>query len=87
MQTGYWKTADGKKIRICDMDNNHLINVIRFLERNGDNKATRVGKPFEDAVKPEYWLFLDELEDDSIMDINAERPYLEPLGMKLFNSQ
>lgn len=63
VQTGYWKTKDGRKIRICDMDNRHLINTIRFLERKADEQVKESGKPFEDQVRSEYWLFLDELEE------------------------
>jgi len=58
MQTGYWRTGEGEKIRICDMDNRHLINTIRYLE-----KETKGKTPFEDHVRPEYWLFLEELND------------------------
>jgi len=63
MQTAYWKTGDGEKIRICDMENRHLINTIRYLERKASEKTKKTGKPFEDVVRTEYWLFLDELED------------------------
>lgn len=32
-QTKFWQTREGKKVRICDMDDAHLENTIRFLER------------------------------------------------------
>lgn len=32
-RTKIWKTRDGKKIRVCDMDDAHLGNTIAFLER------------------------------------------------------
>lgn len=34
--TRKWTTAQGEKIRIKDMENDHLINSIRFLERTAD---------------------------------------------------
>lgn len=32
-QTKLWKTKSNEKIRICDMDNNYLLNSIKYIER------------------------------------------------------
>lgn len=32
--TKMWKCQDGRKIRICDMEDKHLMNTIFFLERS-----------------------------------------------------
>jgi len=83
MQTGYWKTGDGKKVRICDMDNRHLINTIRYLERKAEEEVKKSGKPFEECVRTEYWLFIEELEyrikEDKILGflIEGNRVYMK----------
>lgn len=32
--TKIWKTKDGRKIRIKDLDDGHLVNCIKMIERN-----------------------------------------------------
>lgn len=34
-QTKVWETADGRRVRICDMDDQHLINTMNMLRRVG----------------------------------------------------
>jgi len=35
-QTKLWKTKSGRKVRICDMSDDHLLNTIRMLKRNAE---------------------------------------------------
>ena len=37
-----WKTKDGRKLWIKDMDNNHLLNTLRFLERGAKHEQGKV---------------------------------------------
>lgn len=37
-QTKKWTMRDGKKIRICDMDTDHLKNTIAMLDKYGERK-------------------------------------------------
>lgn len=30
----YWKTKDGREIPIKDMDNNHLVNTLKMLQKH-----------------------------------------------------
>ena len=41
-QTKIWKTKDGRKIRICDMTDQHLLNSIKLLIRAGERVKTEV---------------------------------------------
>jgi predicted transcriptional regulator len=41
-----WKTKEGKEILIRDMDDRHLINAIRMLERRAEEGVRRIyGSP------------------------------------------
>lgn len=37
-QTKLWTTRDGRKIRICDMDDSHLLNTVKLLQRVAEAK-------------------------------------------------
>lgn len=34
-ETTLWQKKDGSKIRICDMDNDHLMNTIKQIQSKG----------------------------------------------------
>jgi len=63
-----WKQRDGTLIRLIDMDDKHLFNAIRMLERAADRRAAKaeldqsgceVDEPFdylrEQFLKPVYY--------------------------------
>ena len=37
-QTKLWTMRNKSRIRICDMEDSHLLNTIRYLERQAENK-------------------------------------------------
>jgi len=38
----YWKTKDGKKVSIDDMDTNHLKNVLKMIVNNSNKHRLKV---------------------------------------------
>lgn len=38
----FWKTSDGKKIKIKDLDDKHLINCIHYLEKTSLQEYSRL---------------------------------------------
>jgi hypothetical protein len=50
--TKLWTMRDGRKVRVCDMDDGHLLNAMRMLDRTGQRE-------FEDA-----WDAMEGVPDD-----------------------
>lgn len=44
-QTRVWTSKDGKRIRICDMDDRHLINTIKMLRRKAGEVRLNIQYP------------------------------------------
>ena len=64
-QTKLWKTKDGQKIRICDMDDKHLRNTTKMLVRFAEDarwKMIRTLSGLELIVSGEH--AQDMLDDD-----------------------
>jgi len=41
-EPGTWRPKDGRVLRICDMDNQHLANTIRMLRRRAEQRRPEV---------------------------------------------
>ncbi len=43
--TKIWQTKDGRKVRICDMTNSHLLNTIKYLEKQTQYAKAELSYP------------------------------------------
>ena len=73
-QTKLWTTKNGKKIRICDMTNGHLINSINFIEKLA-NVITQKG------IVAGYSMLSILQGECAIDDVSRELNYLEEYGI------
>ena len=63
----YWKTREGKIIKIKDMDDNHLLKTIDYIKRN---KVT-VFYSYEEMCKAAGFL-RGEMAQDTIIDNSVD---------------
>lgn len=66
-----WKTRDGRVLRIVDMEDDHLVNAIRMLEREAHAKYLTQdtgGLTAVDMVVLEETFFLHRNYDDLVFE-------------------
>ncbi len=75
--TKFWKTRDGRNIRVCHMTDTHLLNTIRFMDRQAaayERDAIRVGLHALTALHGEMALLSVEQELDCLMEEGVRMP-------------
>ena len=89
-QTKVWKTVDGREIRICDMDDNHLNNVIALLDRYKSAKISHLIKAGHEALLSlQGEMAIDSIERDleNLMDFGLTLDEVHPLFKTLILEQ
>lgn len=73
-QTKLWTTKDGRRIRICDMEDDHLLHTIRLLQRVAETKRIKSVVFYTTCEQPTSDGALDcfNREFDSVMDAELE---------------
>ena len=72
--TKKWPTKTGKKIRICDMTDTHLINTINMIERRAKQET-------DNALSAAYRAEMFLTGEMALMSIENEIRHLEEEGL------
>lgn len=72
--TKLWTTNDGRRLRICDMTDDHLLNTIRLLQRFAEAERIKSTVFYATCTPPESDGALDcfNREFDAVMDSTYE---------------
>lgn len=70
-QTRLWRTKDGRKIRVCDMDSNHLSHTINMLRRTAEFELLEMGR-FTQFLQGEMAQYFAEQDYDRLLSMCQE---------------
>ena len=73
-QTKLWTTRDGRRIRICDMSDEHLLNVVKLLQRFAEATRITTVNLYVNTPGPQGDMaqYLFEQEFDAVLDSTYE---------------
>lgn len=78
--TKKWKKKDGTKIRICDMEDSHLLNAIKMLDKMADTAKLEIPYPNFNGEMAQWFA---EQEYDRMLEATPE--YFFPIYEDLYN--
>lgn len=69
-----WKTANGEKLEIKNMTDNHLLNTIKFIARNTENYINNTKNFYLNCSEPNGEMARDcfDTEFYSVMEMDLE---------------
>lgn len=70
-ETAYWTCKDGRRLRICDMDDRHLLNTIRFLERALEDRKACPPPSFQGEMAQ----FFADMEWEAMQELDTSDAY------------
>jgi len=71
--TKKWTTADGQKVRICDMSDDHLLNAVAACQRIHEQAVRAM--PFPSFITGEEASFLAEWGYDNFLQSGPEESF------------
>ena len=81
MRDETWTMRDGTKIKVGDMDENHVRNALRMVIRQARRRKLRAAL---DVIRPEYEMTVGEMQDElsarayqDLKNPGAYFPYLD----------
>jgi len=84
--TKIWRTGKGDLVRICDMDDSHLGNVIAWMEKRAIQKGLRTdneGKFYIEEMPSAYPFLMLEQERRYYLELDRKDEFKEKLRRRL----
>lgn len=85
---GYWKTGSGEIVHVRQMDDKHIMNTIKYIERRIYQEARRYTLPYPEKYPPPRGEYAQELYWRGMAEYDALRELSHAaIVARLFDSQ
>lgn len=88
----FWRTSDGRRIRLMDLDDNHLENIISYMMRRlSDIDLVGDKRTIEKQCITKIWLYKLNCEqarrEKDKPDVFDDDPFVEELGLDAYDDE